>query len=183
MDLKIISSTDRPNSMSLSVSNYVAGLYQKEGINAEVISLEGFPTADVEGGKYGKSISSIEDFRRPILEADAIVWVIPEYNGSFPGILKLFIDYLPFPEAFVKTPMAFIGVASGAFGGLRAVEQFQMVANYRNAQLYPERVFIQRVNSAFDPEKGLTVPLQQDLLESKVTGFIEFVKNLKQPVA
>ena len=79
--------------------------------------------------------------------------------------------------------MAFIGVASGAFGGLRAVEQFQMVANYRNAQLYPERVFIQRVNSAFDPEKGLTIPLQQELLESKVTGFIEFVKNLKQPVA
>lgn len=56
MDLKIISSTDRPNSMSLAVSNYVAGLYQKEGINADVVSLENFPTADVEGGKYGKSI-------------------------------------------------------------------------------------------------------------------------------
>lgn len=54
MDLKIISSTDRPNSMSLAVSNYVAGLYQKEGINADVVSLENFPTADVEGGKYGK---------------------------------------------------------------------------------------------------------------------------------
>ncbi|MBO6794750.1 MAG: NAD(P)H-dependent oxidoreductase [Balneolaceae bacterium] len=183
MNLKIISSTDRPNSMSLSVSNYVADLYKKEGINAEVVSLEEFPTADVQGGKYGKSIPSVEKFRQPILDADAIVWVIPEYNGSFPGILKLFIDYLPFPEAFVKTPMAFIGIASGAFGGLRAVEQFQMVANYRNAQLYPERVFVQRVNSAFDPETGLNVPLQQELLESKVTGFIDFVRNLNQPVS
>ena len=181
MDLKIISSTDRPNSTSLAVSNYVKTLFEREGVNAEVISLEDFPTADVQGGKYGKEIPSVEEFRRPVLEADAILWVIPEYNGSFPGILKLFIDYLPFPEAFVKMPMSFIGVAAGAFGALRAVEQFQMVVNYRNAQQYPERVFIQRSSKIFDPENGLSDSFQQELLESQVSGFIEFVNNLKQP--
>ncbi len=179
MNIKIISSTDRAKSTSLAVSNYVQTLFQKEGIEAEVISLEDFPTADVQGGLYGKDIPSVEVFRRPILDADALLWIIPEYNGSFPGILKLFIDYLPFPEAFVKMPMSFIGVAAGAFGGLRAVEQFQMILNYRNAQQYPERVFIQRSGKVFDPDNGLTVPMQQELLEAQVTGFIEFIKNLK----
>jgi NAD(P)H-dependent FMN reductase len=181
MDLKIISSTDRPKSTSLAVSNYVKTLFEKEGVSAEVISLEDFPTADVQGGKYGKDIPSVEAFRRPILNADAILWVIPEYNGSFPGILKLFVDYLPFPEAFVKTAMSFIGVAAGGFGGLRAVEQFQMILNYRNAPQFPERVFIQRSSKTFDAETGINVPFQQELLEAQIKGFIEFVNRSKEP--
>jgi NAD(P)H-dependent FMN reductase len=181
MNIKIISSTDRPKSTSLAVSNYVKKLFMKWDIVAEVISLADFPLPDVKGGKYGEDIESIEKFRKPILEADAILWVIPEYNGSFPGILKLFIDYLPFPEAFLNTKMSFIGVAAGAFGGLRAVEQFQMIMNYRNAPQFPERVFIQRSHKTFDPENGLNIPLQQDLLENQIKGFVKFVNSSKEP--
>lgn len=180
MDLKIISSTDRPNSKSLQVSNYVKTLYKKEGIRPEVISLEDFPLKDVIGGLYGDNISSISKFRDPILKADALLFVIPEYNGGFPGILKVFIDYLPFPGAFEKLPMAFIGIASGAFGGLRSVEQFQMVANYRNALQFPERVFINRINSEFDPKSGLKNDLQQKLLEDQTKNFIKFIYSIEK---
>lgn len=178
MNLKIISSTDRPNSKSLEVSNYVKTLYETEGVNPEVISLEDFPLSDVVGGLYGDKIPSIHNFREPILTADALLFVIPEYNGGFPGVLKMFIDYLPFPGAFEKIPMAFIGVAAGAFGGLRPVEQFQMVANYRNAIQFPERVFINRVSSEFDPKTGLKNDFQQQLLEAQTKKFIRFVEAL-----
>ncbi|XWN35803.1 MAG: NADPH-dependent FMN reductase [Balneola sp.] len=177
MNLKIISSTDRPNSWALKVSHYVSELYKNKGIQADVISLKDFPLADVTGGKYGKELPSIKKFREPILNADALVFVIPEYNGGFPGILKMFIDYLPFPGAFEKMPMAFIGEASGAFGALRAVEQFQMIANYRNALQFPERVFIPRVSKEFDPGTGLHDEFKQNLLESQVENFIKFVQD------
>lgn len=180
MDLKIISSTDRPNSKSLEVGNYIAKLYQKEGVSTEVISLEDFPLVDVAGGPYGDDIPSITAFREPILKADALMFIIPEYNGGFPGILKMFIDYLPFPGSFEKLPLAFIGIAAGAFGGLRPVEQFQMVANYRNAIQFPERVFINRVGKEFDPETGLKNDFQQKLLEEQTTKFIKFVKALQE---
>jgi NAD(P)H-dependent FMN reductase len=180
MNLKIISSTDRPNSNALDISKYVQNLYQKEGVEAEVISLEDFPLAEVVGGKYGKSITEIDNFRKPIIEADALVFVIPEYNGSYPGILKMFIDYLPFPKAFEKIPMAFIGESDGAFGALRAVEQFQMVANYRNALQFPERVFIPRVNREFVVGKGLKDPFKQELLELQVSNFIKFVESVQE---
>ncbi len=85
MNLKIISSTDRPNSNALEISKYVQYLYQREGVEAEVVSLENFPLEEVVGGKYGNHLSEIEKFRRPIVEADGLVFVIPEYNGSFPG--------------------------------------------------------------------------------------------------
>ncbi len=179
MNIKIISSTDRPNSNALEVSNYVKTLYEAEGVEVSVVSLEDFPTADVAGGKYGQEIESVTSFRTPILESDGLVFVIPEYNGSFPGILKLFVDYLPFPKAFEKMPMAFIGQASGAFGALRAVEQFQQIVNYRNALQFPERVFIQRVHNEFDSEEGLKNEFAQGLLNSQVKNFTQFVKATK----
>jgi len=178
MDLKIISSTDRPGSKSLKVSRYVATLYHKHGVEPDIISLEDFPLADVVGGPYGKEIPSITEFREPVINADGLLFVIPEYNGSFPGVLKVFVDHLPFPQAFEKLPMAFIGVADGAFGGLRAVEQFQLITNYRNAIQFPERVFIQRASKEFDPEHGLKNEFQQGLLESQTSNYIEFLKKL-----
>ena len=90
MKLKVISSTDRPNSNALKVSNYVKTLYEQEGANVEVISLEDFPLAEVAGGQYGKEIPKVKTFRDPIINADGLIFVIPEYNGSFPGILKMF---------------------------------------------------------------------------------------------
>lgn len=180
MKLKIISGTDRPNSNALKVSEYVKTLYQQEGAEVEVISLEDFPLEEVVGGRYGKKLPAVEKFREPIVNADGLIFVIPEYNGSFPGILKMFIDYLPFPKAFEKMPMAFIGEANGAFGGLRSVEQFQMIANYRNALQFPERVFIPRVKDEFDTEGGLKDPFKQKLLDSQVQNFVKFVEAAMQ---
>lgn len=175
MDLKIISSTDRPGSNALKVSNYVKTLYEEAGAEVDVISLEDYPLEKVAGGKYGKGIPEVEAFNAPIINADGLIFVIPEYNGSFPGILKVFVDHLPFPEAFEKMPMAFIGEAAGAFGALRSVEQFQMIANYRNALQFPERVFIARVNKEFDEETGIRDEFTQSLLESQVSNFVKFV--------
>ncbi|MDV7400632.1 hypothetical protein RZS08_54960, partial [Arthrospira platensis SPKY1] len=93
--------------------------------------------------------------------------------------LKLFIDYLPFPSAFLGLPLAFVGEASGSFGALRAVEQLQMVAAYRNAYLFPERVFINKVHENFDAETGPKDALQNDLLNKLVVNFVGYVGKVK----
>lgn len=177
--ITIISGTDRPNSNALRVANFVQRKFSSHGVSSQVIDLKDFPLSDVIGGKYGKKIPSIAAFNEPIVKSDGIVMVIPEYNGSYPGIFKLFIDYLPFPEAFKGMPIAFIGEASGSFGALRAVEQAQMVAAYRNAFLFPERVFITRVNENFDSETGLKVPLQAQLMDDMIRNFADFVEQRK----
>ncbi len=178
MNLKVISGTDMSNSKCLEVANYIKGLYQKLGVEADVIDMADFPLADVVGGKYMEEVPSVKKFRKPVIEADALLFVIPEYNGSFPGILKMFIDYLPYPSALVEKPIAYVGIAGGAFGGLRPVEQFQMVANYLNAHQYPERVFISRVQDMFDPKTGIKDDFQQKLLQSQTEGFVKFVEAL-----
>lgn len=175
--IAIVASTDRPGSNTLRFSNYLKPLYEAAGVQADVISLEDFPLASVIGGKYGKDIPEIKAFNKRVLDHDAIVFVIPEYNGSYPGIFKLFIDYLPFPDSFMGLPLAFVGVANGSFGALRAVEQAQQVAGYRNAYVFPERVFIAQFHKHFTDEEGLTVELQRKLLHSQISNFVTFISN------
>ncbi len=176
--IAIVSGTDRPGSRALKVSKYIKTLYEEQGAEVELVSLEDFPIREAYGGNYGKSLPEIEAFRSRVLNADGIVMVVPEYNGSFPGILKLFIDYLPFPEAFDKKPIAFVGEAAGAFGGLRAVEQLQLICSYRNAHIFPERVFLQRIQKIFDEKEGITDETIAELLDSQVRGFTNFVSTL-----
>ncbi len=130
MDLKIISSTDRPNSKSLEVSNYVKSLYKKEGINPGVISLEDFPLSDVVGGVYGDKITSIQNFRDPILEADALLFVIPEYNG-LPRHTKNVYRLLTLPGCFRKNSNGFCWCCSG---GIWRIKSCRAISNGRKLQ-------------------------------------------------
>lgn len=178
--IQIISGTDRPRSNALKVARYLQEKYLKHEAEAEIVDLREFPIRDVAGGRYGKEIPELKKFIQPVLSADGLVVVCPEYNGGYPGILKLFIDYLPFPEALEKKPVCFVGEADGAFGALRAVEQLQQVVGYRNAYVFPERVFIPRVNENFDPEKGIKNPFQQELLETQIKNFVQYVLDMQR---
>jgi len=179
IELAIISGTDRPGANALKVSRYLKREYEMREASVRLLNMQDFPVDAVKGGPYGKTIPELEPFVQTILDSDGLVMVIPEYNGSFPGILKLFIDYLPFPDAFEKLPICFVGESSGAFGAMRAVEQMQMVAGYRNAYIFPERVFISRVHKNFDKEQGIRDEFQRKLMKSQIDNFVEYVHSLK----
>jgi len=185
MDIRIISGTDRPKSNALKVAKYLKPRYEEQGAAVDLVDLQRFPIRDVQGGKYGKDIPKVNKFVKPIVSADGLVFVVPEYNGGYPGILKLMIDYLPFPNALEKMPVCLLGESAGAFGALRAVEQLQLVLGYRNAYLFPERVFISRVNKNFDPQKGVRDEMQRELLTSQIHNFTQYVKNIRshEPVS
>jgi NAD(P)H-dependent FMN reductase len=180
IDLQIISGTDRSNSNALRVSNYLQQKYREQGVEPGIIDLQDFPTDKVKGGKYGQELPAVDVFVSNAVKADGLVIVCPEYNGGYPGILKLFIDYLPFPGSLNKKPIALVGEANGDFGALRAVEQLQQVVGYRNAHVFPERVFIPRVNKNFNDESGIQDSFQQELMESQIKNFIPFVREIKK---
>lgn len=179
--IHILSCTDRPGSNAMKVSKYAESFVSKHA-DTRIFSLRNFPLKDVAGGKYGNAPESVKQFNADFLSADGFLFVIPEYNGGFPGILKLFVDYLPFPEALEKRPVSLIGEAAGAFGALRPVEQFEQIIKYRKAHIYPERMLIQRVNDTFDENEGLRSEKLQKLLEAQLNEFPHFVDTITDMV-
>jgi NAD(P)H-dependent FMN reductase len=93
-------------------------------------------------------------------------------------MLKYFIDMLQFPESLVGKPSAFVGLSSGRWGGLRAVEQLEMVFQYRHAHLYGRRVFLPEIGSCVDEQGRLSDPVTMDRLETAVRGFVGFCHRL-----
>ena len=93
-------------------------------------------------------------------------------------MLKLFIDMLRFPESFEDKPVAFTGEAAGLWGALRPVEQLQLIFGYRNALIYPQRVFIPGVHEHFDAEGGFNEPEILRRLTEQARGFARFVRRL-----
>src|SRR3954471_12291298 len=152
----VISGTNRPGSNALKVARVLLGHYQTRSVKAELLSLAELPLEVFDGAAYATKPPAMLAIQQRVLDAAGLHVVTPEYNGSFPGVLKYFIDLLKFPESFEHKPVAYVGESSGEWGGLRAVEQLQMVFGYRNAHSYPVRVFIGGVNRLFDAGGQLT---------------------------
>jgi len=172
----VISGTNRPNANALRVARVVLGHYQKAGIAAEMFSLAEMPKEIFDSSSYAAKPQNFVAIQQRILDAAGLHVITPEYNGSFPGVLKYFIDMLKFPESFERKPVAFVGEAAGLWGGLRSVEQLQHIFGYRNAHIFPERVFIPGVNGKFDASGNLDPDLS-DRLAKQAAGFSEFVKR------
>lgn len=145
--ITVISGSMRNGSNTLKVARQVAAMHGKLGETVTLLDIAELPAEAFQAGAYREKSPEFQAaFIDPVLQSDGVVVVLPEYNGSFPGVLKHFIDLLPFPESFDCRPVAFIGLAAGYYGALRAVEQLQLVFAYRNAHLFNLRVFIPGVH-------------------------------------
>ena len=82
------------------------GPYQLEnnlenlGVEATILDLRDLPEDFLVSSLYenaGKN-ESFNPLRTSMKDSEKFVFIVPEYNGSFPGVLKAFIDGLKFPD-------------------------------------------------------------------------------------
>jgi NAD(P)H-dependent FMN reductase len=174
----IIAGTNRPNSRTLKLADILLGHYSTLGVSAEVYSLTELPMEIFSPAAYAVKPAEFIPIQQRVLSASGLHVVTPEYNGSFPGALKYFIDMLKFPESFQHKPVAFTG-CGGMFGALRPVEQLQHVFGYRNAYVYPDRVFVPSIARKFDEKGKLIDDAINQRLAVQADGFATFVGKLK----
>jgi chromate reductase len=176
--LVIIPGTNRAGALSLTLARHVAEQHRSLGASVDLLALNLGPEF-LAPEAYRQPSAGITSLVSRFLAADGVVFVVPEYNGSYPGVLKLFIDMLPYPQGFDRRPCAFIGLAAGQFQGLRAVEHLQGVTGYRHAFMYPNRVFIGSAFKQFTPEGALVDAELDKRLLAQATGFQQFIRGVK----
>lgn len=177
--ISIVAGTNRADSKTLKLATYIAELYRERGEKITLLDLSKLPPELLSPQSYGqKPADFVEQFSEPLLASRGTHWIIPEYNGSFPGALKLLIDHLPFPDFYESRPAAFTGLSAGSSGGMRPVEQMQQIMAYRNGYAYNRRVFIPATYQTLD-DQG--VPLEEELrerLQRQVDGFRTFASRV-----
>ncbi len=178
--IEIIAGTNRPGSNTRKVVRHVEEIYAGLKVPYHVLDLAAMPPEIFSPGSYAEKPKSFQPFADAVVRASGLHVVTPEYNGGMPGVLKYFIDMLKFPESFVSRPVCFVGVAAGLWGALRPVEQLQGIFGYRNAFVYPERVFLPQVSNLLDDRGQLKSEELVGKLKSQAEGFVDFVERLQR---
>lgn len=152
-----------------------AELLKKAGKPYSIVDMENLPTdMAFYFGEATDGNHPFEAVRQQLIDATHFVFIVPEYNGSFPGILKLLIDNSKYPESFRGKKCAMVGLSAGMFGNLRGLDHLSGVLNYLQASILPYRVHLAKLPyGESDPEKILTDDHRKQI-QNQVDLFLEF---------
>lgn len=148
--ITIISGTNRPSSNTLKVARYYHKKLAEKGHQSNLINLEDLPDNLIKTDLYGKRSSEFAPFQQLVTKTTKFLFIIPEYNGSFPGVLKTFIDACDFPNSFYEKKACLVGLSSGKYGNIRGVDHFNGVCGYLHLHVMPLRLHISGIRQEFD---------------------------------
>ena len=177
--ITVISSTNRPQSNTAKIAALAVAGLRRADEEVRLLDLTELPHELFNGGSYSEKPAGFHSFQEAILDADGILSVVPEYNGAYPGVMKYFIDMLQFPDSLYEKPAAFIGLSAGPWGAVRAVEQLEMVFQYRHAHLFGRRLFLPNVGACLDDAEQINDLSLAKRLDEMLKGFVEFCGCLK----
>ena len=170
----IISSTNRPGSSTLKVAKYYQKTLRQKGVEADLLSLSQLPDNLIKSDLYGQRSVEFQTILDLVNKTEKFIFVIPEYNGSFPGILKVFIDACDFLGSFYDKKVALVGISSGKYGNIRGIDHFTGVCHYMHLNVMPLKLHIGNIKTEFDADGYLfkedTVKFTNEQLEK----FIKF---------
>ena len=175
----LIVGTNRPGSNTRKVAAQVEEIYKELKTPLRVLDLAQLPPEIFSPASYGEKPKSFQPFADAVLQSSGLHVVTPEYNGGIPGVLKYFIDMLKFPESFERRPVCFTGVAAGIWGALRPVEQLQAIFGYRNAYIYPERVFMPQIYNLLGEDGRIKDAELLEPLNKEAEGLVTFSEKLQ----
>ena len=133
--ITLISGTNRQNSRTRAITNIYQSVLESKGAQTQIVDLaEILPSDIIPNGLYANS-GKHEDFnevRELMWDAQKFVFIVPEYNGSFPGVLKVFIDALKFPGTFIDKKAGLIGLGSRVQCSVLAMSHLTDIFAYLN---------------------------------------------------
>jgi NAD(P)H-dependent FMN reductase len=172
--ITIISSTNRPGSSTLKLANVYQQKLRENGVEAGILSLAQLPPNVIETDLYKKRSPEFEVIQQIVTNTDKFIFLIPEYNGSFPGVLKVFIDACSFPESFYDKKAALVGLSSGKYGNIRGVDHFTGVCHYLHLNIMALKLHIAAIHKEFDEEENLFKPDTIKFVNEQIDKIIRF---------
>lgn len=170
----IIAGTNRQGSNTFKLATYYLNQLTLKGYPAEILSLTDLPEDFIISDLYGKRSPRFQSIQDRISSSSKFIFIAPEYNGSFPGILKTFIDGCKFPESFYGKKAALVGLSSGKYGNVRGIEHLTGICHYIHLHVMPLRLHIPAIDSEFNPEGHLFKEDTVKFVNQQIDQFIDY---------
>ena len=178
--ITIFSSTNRSGSNTEIVAKYYHQVFlEKANEEVHLYNLTDLPQDLFHVDMYGaegqsKALARIQD--ELLIPADKFFFVVPEYNGGIPGVLKLMIDAFSIREykpSFKGKKAGLAGVALGRAGNLRGLDQFTHILSHVGTFVMPNKLPISSIETLLTNNQ-LTDENTIKAIEAQVEEFIVF---------
>lgn len=149
----------------------------------DIFELDGIPVFSEDDERQPPA--KVIELKKRIREADAILFVTPEYNYSIPGVLKNAIDWASRPygdSAWSGKPAAIMGVSVGRLGTARAQYHLRQVFVFLN--IYPvnqPEVMIGNAAEIFDGEGNVTDEPTKGHVSRLLDNLVQWTRKLQEP--
>lgn len=173
--ITIISGTNRSGNVSVRVAASVLELLTTMSVEAQLLDLQKLPRDfafhnDVFGNADPGMSAIAEQF---VSNADKFVFVVPEYNGSIPGVCKTFIDSV-WPEQFKNKKASLIGLSSGRAGNVRGLDHLTNILNYLHVAVLPHKVNITHIDAHMSEDGHLQEHKTIEAISKQLKALVAF---------
>lgn len=173
--ITVLSCTNREHNLTRILAEFYHRSLISLGAEAKLLDFRKMPDRilfdnPVFNGNGVEMQQIAEEFIHP---ADKFVFIIPEYNGSYPGILKVFIDGMK-PEWFAHKKAAIVGMSTGRAGNLRGMDHLTDILMYLNMQVMNNRLPVSRFHTLLDEQKEIADPYTLSALQLHQKQLLNF---------
>ena len=141
----IISGTNRSGSHTEKAAREYQRILKNKNIEAKLFSLNGL---DV--------LHRSEEIKRAeaefLVPAQKFIFIIPEYNGSYPGVLKALIDNSDIKNVWYYKKALLTGVATGRAGNLRGMDHLSDTLHFLKMNVFYNKLPISVIDKVMDSQ-------------------------------
>lgn len=164
--ITIISGTNRDNNTKKVALEYKRLLLEKN-LDSHLLALD-------EHQVYTRNDSFITMEEQFLIPATKFIIIMPEYNGSYPGILKLMIDNTSIAKVWWHKKVMLTGVSTGRAGNLRGMEHLTGSLLHLKMLVHPNRLPISLVDKLMDAENHFSDIDSTIAIQKQLDEFINF---------
>jgi NAD(P)H-dependent FMN reductase len=149
----------------------VAHQYQdtlsEKNILSEILTLEGMDLS-----AHTPQFYLME--KEKLLPAKKVIFVVPEYNGSFPGVLKTMLDLSDYKKTWIWKKALLVGIATGRSGNVRGLEHLTSILNYMKVFVHPNKLPISSVHKLLNGKASIDDEETRKAINTQIDEFIKF---------
>jgi chromate reductase, NAD(P)H dehydrogenase (quinone) len=165
--ITIISGTNRKGNNTKKVALEYKKLLTEKSIESKLLALD-------EHNVYERDAAFVEMENEYLKNADKLIFVLPEYNGSFPGILKLMIDNSDVANVWHNKKALLTGVSSGRAGNLRGMEHLTGSLLHLKMTVHPNRLPISSIHTLLDEHGTINNAGTIKTIQTQLDEFLNF---------
>lgn len=163
----IISATHRMGSHTEKVAKLYQEILRAKGTEAKIFSLKNLNVMERSPGL----VTAENEF---LVTAQKFIFILPEYNGSYPGVLKAMIDCSDIRKAWWGKKALLTGISTGRAGNLRGMDHLTGVLNYLKMIVHHNKLPISIIDKVMDENGVITNKNTLLAIDQQVNEFINF---------